>query len=234
MSAALRLALTSVPWTRDLPAFLDDKLGFLTERAALGGSATTLQLGWPTRLLTDPADIEHVLIGNHRAYDKTRRLTGGQGRRMVGDALLTRRGHEHRGRRRALQPLFHRRPVRELVPLSAEVAAREIAGWPEGRAVDASAALHDLMLEMRLRTTFSDVSDDELDRLCAAVVTRRRFLLHRFVPLHPAPELFPRSLARENESALRALHGAIDRRLERGSLGDRPRDLVALMLDARE
>src|SRR5437763_9180229 len=140
MSAALRLALTSLPWTRDLPAFLDDKLGFLTERAALGGSATKLQLGWPTRLLTDPADIEHVLIGNHRAYDKTRRLTGGQGRRMVGDALLTRRGPDHRGRRRALQPLFHRRPVSVLVPQSAEVAAREVSSLSRCGAVHAFTA----------------------------------------------------------------------------------------------
>ncbi len=231
LNPVARRVLALVPPTRDLAPFLEDRLGFLTARAASDGLPPRLRLGWPTYLVRDPEDVEHILIVNHRAYDKTRRLTGRRGRRLVGDALLTRRGEVHRRRRHVLQPLFHRGAVAEIVAPAAENAAAEVAGWPVDEPFDASERIHGLVLRSRLRTVFSDARDDELERLAAAVVARHRFLLHLFAALHPLPELFPLELARGYRWSLRVLEAAIERRRVRG---EHDSDLISMLLKARE
>jgi cytochrome P450 len=227
---ALRRALSLAPPTRDLPDFLDDRLGFLEARAARPGPPPKLRLGWPTYLLRDAADVEHVLIANHGAYDKTRRLTGRRGRRLVGDALLTRRGETHRRRRHVLQPLFHRNAIAEVVAPAAESARAEIAGWPPAAPFDASARIHALVLRTRLQTVFSDAGDEELAGLAAAVVARQRFLLHVFASLQPLPNVFPPRLARDYRSALRTLGAAIDAR----AAAPAGTDLISMLRRARD
>lgn len=226
-----RRVLELAPPTRDLAAFLDDRLGFLAGRASRDGPPPKLRLGWPTYLVRDAEDVEHVLIAGHRAYDKTRRLTGWRGRHLVGDALLTRRGEGHRRRRHVLQPLFHRRAVAEIVAPAAARAAAELSAWPVDEPFDVAERIHGLVLRARLRTVFSDAGEEELQRLAGAVVARQAYLLHLFAALHPLPELFPLELARGYRSALRVLQEAIDRRRARGA--DAP-DLISMLLKARE
>lgn len=228
-----RTMLRACPPSRDLPAFLADKLGFLERHARDDGQASRLRLGWPTYLLNDPADIEHVLIVNHEAYDKTRRLTGRRGRRLVGDALLTRTGQAHRARRRALGPLFHRHAVTEMVPKAAVAAAGEIAAWIPGDTFDAGSALHGLVLRSRLRMVFSDAGEAELERLAVAVIARQRFLLHIFDALQPLPQFFPRERSRAYHGALRELQDAIGRR-STGPSAEPRHDLISMLMDARE
>ena len=50
------------------------------------GGVVRLQLGRPTYLLSNPDDIKHVLVDNHRNYDKTMRLTSKS--RWIGSSPL--------------------------------------------------------------------------------------------------------------------------------------------------
>src|SRR5438128_11996799 len=83
------------PLVGHLPAFLYDKLGFLSRCAATYGDVTTLNIGEPTFLLTSPEDIKHVLVLNPDNYVKSPRMTSARGKRFSGAGLLTSVGAAH-------------------------------------------------------------------------------------------------------------------------------------------
>ena len=94
---------TGLPLVGHLPWFLADKLGFLRSCAARYGDVVKLRIGEPTYLLTNPADIQHVLIDKALSYSKTRRLTSERGKRLSGSGLQTSFGPEHLRQRRLNQ-----------------------------------------------------------------------------------------------------------------------------------
>ena len=99
-SAAKMVSPKGLPLLGHLPQFLRDKLGFLSRCAAGGADAVALRIGAPTLLLNSPEDIKHVLMTHADNYEKTTRLTGGRGRRLSGEGLLTSTGDAHLRQRR--------------------------------------------------------------------------------------------------------------------------------------
>ncbi len=93
------------PLLGHLPAYLPDKLGFLTRCAERYGDIVKLRMGTPTYLLNNPDDIKHVLETNHANYTKTSRLTSQRGKWLSGDGLLTSSGQAHLTQRRMMQPV---------------------------------------------------------------------------------------------------------------------------------
>ena len=208
----------------DVPAFLRDRLGFLEHAAATRAPVAELALGRKTLLLTQPADVEHVLLRNQRAYTKTPRLVGTGGRRLLGTVLITVAGDAHLERRRSLAPAFQRRLSEELaghaVPAAAALAERS----SDGEVVDVESELAWLArrtIRHALFGTSSSAENPEFDR---AVETRRRAIERSFrVPVvlpWPAP-------LRGHRAALRLLRATIDAELQRGSSGE-PRLLPLL------
>jgi cytochrome P450 len=127
-----------LPLLGHLPWFLADKLGFLSSCAARYGDVVKLRIGEPTYLLTNPADIQHVLIDKALSYTKTPRLTSARGKRLSGSGLQTSFGSEHLRRRRLLQPLFQRRSVETFYPVMLQKTGRWMARWAAGGAIDAA------------------------------------------------------------------------------------------------
>ena len=130
------MPLTAYPPVRDLPPYLRDPNAFLTEAAARPGDVAELLIGRRTLLIKRPEDAGHVLSGNHRNYEKTPRLTGPRGRRVIGEGLFTRRNESALAHRRAIQPLFARRALAGLEDGIAARAAELTAGWRPGSTVD--------------------------------------------------------------------------------------------------
>ena len=122
-----------------LPALRRDPIGVFLDARRRFGDVAYFKIG-PRRgfLLTDPADVRHVLQDNARNYRKSplyQKL-----RMSIGNGLLTSEGEFWLRQRRIAQPAFHRQRVAALAGVMAE-SAREIADrWDvlasEGRAVD--------------------------------------------------------------------------------------------------
>ena len=90
-----------------LPALHKDPLGFLTHCARHYGDVVPLRLPFLRAfLLLDPADIERVLVTDHREFVKPLWLRTPAVRRMLGDGLVTSDGDARRVQRRACQPAF--------------------------------------------------------------------------------------------------------------------------------
>ena len=134
-----------------------------------------LDIGGRTYLLSDPADIKHVLIVNADNYDRSPRIIGDRGRRFFGDGVVTMTGPEHLRQRRILQPLFHRAVIERFA--SAIVAETEsmLDSWQGGGVID----VHQEMLEVTQRiigrVLFGDEPQAELDRFARAISDRRRY-----------------------------------------------------------
>jgi len=117
------------PLVGHLPAFLHDKLGFLSACAERYGDVVALRVGEPTYLLNNLADIKHVLIDNGSNYNRTWRMTSARGKRLWGNGMQTSFGAEHLRRRRLLQPAFSRRNLGTFLEVMLDCTRRRIALW---------------------------------------------------------------------------------------------------------
>ncbi len=184
-----------LPLVGHAPAFVRDRLGFLTRCARTYGDVVRLELRGPTYLLASPDDIRHVLVTNRYAYSKTPRLARGRERGFYGDALQTNEGAAHHERRQALNPLFRRGEIARFAPLVLERTERLLARWRPGSEVDVASDLSALTQEVIQHALFGDRGDDE--ELRRAILARKAFQDALFESLLPAPDRWPtRRLAR--------------------------------------
>ncbi len=182
------------PLVGHLPAFLRDKLGFLTECAERYGGTVPLRIGEPTYLLNDPACIKHVLVDHSGNYGKTWRLTNPRGKRLSGNGLHTSFGAEHLRRRRMLQPVFSRSAIDELFfEVMVNRTVRLMDTWakrPEPDSeIDLAAETESLALSIMLGSIFG--LDFPGEKLMDAINIRRRYIEYFYESLLPFAEYLP-------------------------------------------
>jgi cytochrome P450 len=203
------------PLLGHLPAFLSDKLGFLTRCAEKYGDTVPLQIGEPTYLLNDAADIQHVLIDNSANYSKTWRLTSPRGKRFSGNGLHTSFGAEHLRQRRMLQPVFSRNAIEELFfDVMLDRTRRRMEAWtmPPCGEVDLAAETESLALSIILGSIFGlDFADE---KLAAAVTIRRRYIEYFYESLLPFPEYLPFPVVRRYRHAQELIDDVIRQEIE--------------------
>ena len=167
-----------VPILGMLPAVRRDPIGVFLDARRRFGDVVYFKIG-PRRgfLITDPADVRHVLQDNARNYRKSplyQKL-----RMSIGNGLLTSEGEFWLRQRRIAQPAFHRQRVAALAGVMAE-SAREIADrWDvlayEGRPVDIADEMMRLTRTVALRALLGADLGPFSDRIDAAwaVINKR-------------------------------------------------------------
>lgn len=124
------LAPPAHPIFGHLLRFRQDALGFLTECARHYGPVVPLRmLHRRAFLLRDSADIERVLVTDHKNFKKPEWLQTAAVRRALGKGLVTADGEEWRGQRHACQPAFQPRRMEEYGAQIAMLAERALADW---------------------------------------------------------------------------------------------------------
>jgi cytochrome P450 len=196
------------PLIGHLPAFLHDKLGFLTRCAERYGDVVALRIGEPTYLLNDPVDIKHALIDNGSNYNRTWRMTSPRGKRIWGNGMQTSFGAEHLRKRRMVQPAFSRRSIGVLLPGMLDRTKQRIANWSdEPKEIDLASEMESLALSIILSALFGpDFVDDELR---AAMVIRSRYVAYVYGSVLPFPEYLPVPIVRRYRRAQHFIDGVI-------------------------
>jgi len=203
------------PLLGHLPAFLNDKLGFLTRCAEQYGDTVPLQIGEPTYLLNDAADIQHVLIDNSANYGKTWRLTSPRGKRFSGNGLHTSYGAQHLRQRRMLQPVFSRRAIEEqFFEVMLDRTRRRMEAWTlrSGGEVDLAAETESCSLCIILGSIFGSNFADE--KLAGAVTVRRRYIEYFYESLLPLPEHLPIPVVQRYKRAQELIDDVIRQEME--------------------
>lgn len=169
--------------------------------------------------LTHPDAVQHVLVTKQRRYGKDTfqyRLLA----EVTGGGLLTTDGDAWLGRRRLLQPSFHRDRIAKFAPVFVHFAERMVERWREpaerGETLDVAAEMMHVALQAVVKTLFGAEIGDRKDQLARATLTVLNHIMFRARTLGLVPRWLPLRPNREAHAALRvldeAIYGTIDRR----------------------
>ena len=220
-------------WSRPLP--------YLERCRARYGKRFTIRLPLapPFVMLSDPAQIKQVFTAPPEV------LHPGEGARVLApvvgtsSVILLDEG-AHMEQRKLMLPAFHGEQMERLSDLIAEVAEREVAGWPRGRAIELGPRLQRLTLEIILRAVFGLDPGRRLDALRERLSTLLTFGDRPISLVPPDPDgVAGRVLQRVGpfahflriqEQADALIFELID---ERRQQADERDDILSMLLDAR-
>jgi cytochrome P450 len=189
--------------------------------------------GRPHFLLREPADVEHVLVTNHRNYSKG--AVQAREASLFGNGLLLSEGEFWRGQRRIMQPAFHRRRVERYAEIMTTSTERMLAGWRDGTIRDIHLDMTMLTLEIVVRVLFGTRTNDQADRLAQAFAMVAEHFQVVYDRVFFVPEWVPIPGNRRYRRALEGLDREVDRIIrERRASGAGGDDLLAMLLDARD
>jgi cytochrome P450 len=180
-------------------------------------------------LLTEPEQLEHVLIHNADNYWKGKIFN--TLRPIFGDGLLLSEGAEWRHHRRTLQPAFHLQALRSRREEMAEIIGSVVDGWRAGQLIDVERDMRRITMRIILRLMFSD-------SLGAGAIARVETAFESMLGRAPLA-LFSWFLPPAGKTLLRGPATALDREIyaliaERRRSDGWPDDLLTLLLHARD
>jgi cytochrome P450 len=216
--------------------FNSDSLGFV-ERCAreFGDVVPTRFLYVPALFLFHPDHVEYVLAAGSKNFIKAASLRSPFFRRLVGRGLVTSEGEFWRRQRRLAQPAFHRGRVEAYARTMVAYAERMLAGWADGRALDAHEEMMTLTRFVVAQTLFStDVSADSreigdaLGRLVRPFASQAtlKWILDNRLPT-PAHLRFDRDVRKIDRFVYRLIE-------ERRASGEDTGDLLSMLLAAQD
>jgi cytochrome P450 len=220
-----------------LPAMRRDPTGVFASAARRFGDVAYLKIG-PRQgyLITNPADVRHVLQDNARNYHKSplyQKL-----RMSIGNGLLTSEDDFWLRQRRIAQPAFHRQRVSALAGVMAQAARETADEWQsiasQGRPVDVSDEMMRFTRTVVLRALLGGDLGPFASKIDEAWITINEHVGDSFWSLGIA-ERFQRAKARRFEAARAVLRDAVDYVItERRRHPSDTADLLSMLIAARD
>ena len=191
-------------WARDYPRLRRDPLGPLSDWLRRYGPIFQFPTARPVVVLSDPADVRHVLVANAAQYPK-----GGNfelTRETLGEGLVTSNGPWHDLQRRRLLPLFQKGRLSDLPDLTRETAERVTASWRDGDAVNVVGAMSRIALTVAGGALFKVDLLDRAEGIAEAYLAGQRYMAAgAFAPWRGWSRWFRRRSFRRATAALVAL-----------------------------
>ncbi len=206
-------ALPLAPWNplplRQQMRALRSLIDGVQQLSDAGGPVTRLRMpapGWlvPAMVLTSsPQGIRDILGRQDGAFEKTtvheemRHLLGNNVFDVTHDAWLP--------RRRALQPVFTKKHVRQFSGHMSQAAEMVIANWQDGADIDLDTECRRLTLRALGRSVLGMDLDERTDALAAPMQTALKYIADRSLRPVRAPRWLPVPARRRARSASRTL-----------------------------
>ena len=239
--------------------YADDPFSFMRACADSYGDIVRFDLGpRETYLLTNPADVERVLVSDADRYRKPQFGDDAMDT-LLGNGLLMSEGETWQRQRKLASPSFHNRRIGALGGTMVGHTESQLADWSDGDVVDIQLEVARLTVKIIVSAMFgADITDEEvktvqekLEPLGARFEPDpRRFLIPNWVPTREN---------REFDAAIDTLESVIDGIVERrrgterdpsvdpagpdgvgvrgpagDGDGDLPMDLLSVLLRARD
>ena len=228
-----------VPFFGNTQQYAKDPFAFMDACADAYGDVVRFDMGpQPLYMLTNPRDIERVLVSEPSAFPKLD-LGDDAVDRLLGDGLLTSSGERWKQQRQRAGPAFSPQRINTLAELMAEDTERMLAEWSAGDRIDINVEMARLTVRIIVAAMFGSEIDDER---VEAIQRHLDPLGARFEPdpfSRLVPSWAPTEKNREFDAAVDALETIIDeivderRGTERGTEGDDPQDLLSILLRAQ-
>jgi cytochrome P450 len=184
-------------------------------------------------LVSDPDDIEEVLVSNYQNFTKSQDYRALA--RVLGNGLLTSEGDFWKRQRRLIQPGFHRERIASYGALMTSYTEHMLDAWRDGEVRDIHADLMRLTLEIAARSLF----DVDIAGSASAVGNALNVVLEEYLgPSNFAshlPAWVPLIGRRRFRRALRELDSIVYGFIgERRASGKQSGDLLGMLLEARD
>jgi cytochrome P450 len=190
--------------------YADDPFSFIRACADSYGDVVRFDLGpRETYLLTNPADVERVLVADAERYRKPD-FGDDAIDTLLGNGLLMSEGETWQRQRKLASPSFHSRRIGALAGTMVEHTESQLADWADGEVVDVQLEVARLTVKIIVSAMFgADITDEEvktvqkkLEPLGARFEPDpRRFLIPNWVPTREN---------REFDAAIDTLESVID------------------------
>ena len=217
--------------------YSDDPLGFVTDVERAYSGIARFDMGpTETYLITDPAAIESVLVGDSGRYRKPEFQADALGE-LLGNGLLLSEGESWQKQRKLANPAFSMGRLARFDDRIAGHTESLLEDWEAGQQRDIEAEMTrvtiDVITDLMLGTDLEDRQIEHLRENLEPIGQQfepdpLRFALPGWVPM-PGD--------REYESAVAAVDGIVDEIIERrrGTEGDEggPMDLLSVLLRAQ-
>ncbi|MFC6827087.1 cytochrome P450 [Halopelagius fulvigenes] len=246
---------TQPPGPKGVPVFgssrhyARDPFTFLTSVAEAYGDVIHFGLGpIDTYMLTNPADIERVLVTEDAKFHKPDFQDDAIGT-LLGDGLLLSEGETWRRQRELAKPAFDPRRIASLSGVMTDHATAMVEEWEDGDVRDVQLEMARVTVKIIVDAMFGTSIDDDRTR---AVQENLEPLGKRFEPdpfRFLVPDWAPTRENREYKRSLRVLEGIIDEIVagRKGTEGDPsaapapaggeegpPMDLLSVLLRAQK
>ncbi|MFB6250507.1 MAG: cytochrome P450 [Halobellus sp.] len=241
---------SGVPFLGNVGQYARGPFDFLTEVADAYGDVARFELGpLETYLLTNPKDIERVLVSQDAKFGKPDFQEGALGD-LVGDGLLIGDGETWQRQRQLAQPAFHPKRIEALGDRIAHHAREMCDDWAAGDLRDINEEMTKVTVRIIVSVIFgAELTDDRIERIQESLEP----IVRRFEP-DPVrvlvPDWAPTRDNRDYRESIRTIEGVIDEILaERAGTehdpsvdsasdavgpSDQPTDLVSILLRARD
>ena len=233
MGKVARMIPRRFPLVGNLPRYLADKLGFLRESVREYGLPVEMQLGGRTLLLTDPADVHHVLVENPTNYSKTPRLSSPRGKKLFGEGLLTTSSSEHLRQRRLLQPVFTNSSIRNYGDVVKNQVLKAVEKISTRSQVDLCLEMEELTRSVLVAVLFGEDFEDSDGEFAVAVRDHREFIEYVYASLLPYPERWYLPIVRREKFAQKLFAATIEAQIKKcRESGNARRSLLQDFLNA--
>jgi cytochrome P450 len=220
----------------NMPAYNADPLEFMASTAREYGDFVPLRLG-PIRgvLLSNPRDIESVLVEHHRSFHKSRgihRLST-----LLGNGIFIAEGDDWLAHRRLMQPAFTKASVNRYEEVMVRRAKRALDRWSGQPEIDVVLESRRLALEIAAECLFgNDVSEAEANEIRHAIEDAGTQLQTRVSSFKMfIPDWVPTAGNRRMNAGIRRLDQIVYRIIEgRRRQPSDTADLLALLLAASD
>jgi len=183
-------------------------------------------------LLTNPEAIRHVLVENHKNYEKSRNYIGLK--QVLGQGLVTSEGELWRRQRRLAQPAFHRERIQSFVRSMSECTADMLSRWENEDQLD----VHKEMMRLTFRVVGRALLSRDLDGDASAIGEALTIGLHwandYAETLFPIPPSVPTLKNLRFKKAIKTFDDLIFRTIEERRRDGHKDDLLSMLLEARD
>jgi cytochrome P450 len=235
---------TDPPGPKGVPVFGNsrqyarDQFAFLTAVGDAYGDVVRLDLGpFETYMITDPDDVERVLVTDDAKYRKPDFQDDAIGD-LLGEGLLLSEGDVWRKQRDLAQPAFRMRRLAGLDEMMTGYTQAMLDDWVDGEVRDVEIEMARLTVKIIVEAMFGATIDDERVR---TVQQHLEPLGQRFEPSPMRfliPDWLPTRENRRYRESIEVLEAVIDdlvaeRRGTAQADGDAPMDLLSILLRAK-
>ncbi|MGT2477866.1 cytochrome P450 [Methylobacterium oryzae CBMB20] len=221
------------PLLGNIPAIRRDPLAFFTDCAHRYGDVVAVSFGPKTALLlSDPADIERVLLSEHAAFPKGS-LFWRQVSAVFGNGLLTSSGSFWQRQRRLAAPAFAGQKLASYAEAMVRLTERMLDSWRPGATRNIHADMMALTLRIAAETLFGAQVEADVSRMDAALHDIGEETAARFSRPILIPDAIPLPGHLRYRRGLRVIEQVVtriiaERRQDPGS------DLLSAMMNARD